>query len=231
MQCCCGMNGERTGPSQSLCGALQREAGQESPFLEFIQRVCSECKNTDGSCRPIKPGCGGFGIRNFLTLFLSIEVRPHPSPLTHRPRAPPNTPCAYNAHTRSSAVRCIAVRCGTVCRSARQCAFAFWVTNAQVSKAMLEFEEAQARSDAKAMDLANRKVELFTQQLDESNPVLTAISDCMTAEGELRADAAATSDAKRQAELLAKAEVKRVEKEAGNLKLQVVRAHGPIHRP
>ena len=88
---------------------------------------------------------------------------------------------------------------------------------------MLEFEEAQTRSDAKAMDLANRKVELFTQQLDESNPVLTAISDCMTAEGELRADAAATSDAKRQAELLAKAEVKRLEKEAGNLKLQVVR--------
>ena len=98
------------------------------------------------------------------------------------------------------------------------------MTNAQVSKAMLEFEEAQARSDAKAMDLANRKVELFTQQLDESNPVLTAISDCMTAEGELRAEAAATSDAKRQAELLAKAEVKRLEKEAGNLKLQVVRA-------
>ena len=101
--------------------------------------------------------------------------------------------------------------------------FVFSVTNAQVSKAMLEFEEAQTRSDAKAMDLANRKVELFTQQLDESNPVLTAISDCMTAEGELRADAAATSDAKRQAELLAKAEVKRLEKEAGNLKLQVVR--------
>ena len=116
------------------------------------------------------------------------------------------------------------MRCGTVCHSARQCAFAFLVTNAQVSKAMLEFEEAQARSDAKAMDLANRKVELFTQQLDESNPVLTAISDCMTAEGELRAEAAATSDAKRQAELLAKAEVKRLEKEAGNLKLQVVRA-------
>ena len=52
----------------------------------------------------------------------------------------------------------------------------------------------------------------------------TANSDCMTAEGELRAEAAATSDAKRQAELLAKAEVKRLEKEAGNLKLQVVRA-------
>merc|ERR1711920_951214 len=27
-----------------------------------------------GLPRPIKAGCGGFGIRNFLTLFLSIEV-------------------------------------------------------------------------------------------------------------------------------------------------------------
>ena len=53
---------------------LQRKAGEEAPFLEFIQRVCSEKKCEDGSCKPIKPGCGGFGIRNFLTLFLSIEV-------------------------------------------------------------------------------------------------------------------------------------------------------------
>ena len=35
-------------------------------ILEFIQRVRSSNK--------IKPGCGGFGIHNFLTLFLSIEV-------------------------------------------------------------------------------------------------------------------------------------------------------------
>ena len=115
MQCCCGMNGERTGPSQSLCGALQREAGQESPFLEFIQRVCSECKNTDGSCRPIKPGCGGFGIRNFLTLFLSIEVPCPPSPITTHP--PPS--CAsrhtpvHTTHTHG-VVRCGALRCGTI---------------------------------------------------------------------------------------------------------------------
>lgn len=52
---------------------LQRHAGEEAPFLEFIQRVCSECKD-EGGCAKIKPGCGGFGIRNFLTLFLSIEV-------------------------------------------------------------------------------------------------------------------------------------------------------------
>jgi hypothetical protein len=53
----------------------QARTGDEAPFLEFIQRVCKECR--DGRCCegvPVKPGCGGFGIRNFLTLFLSIEV-------------------------------------------------------------------------------------------------------------------------------------------------------------
>jgi hypothetical protein len=57
----------------------QREPGTEAPFLEFIQRVCGGAKKgmADGipaPIRPIRPGCGGFGIRNFLTLFLSIEV-------------------------------------------------------------------------------------------------------------------------------------------------------------
>ena len=53
---------------------LQRASGRQAPFLEFIQRVCAQ--GTDGADggRPIRPGCGGFGIRNFLTLFLSIEL-------------------------------------------------------------------------------------------------------------------------------------------------------------
>merc|ERR1719217_534255 len=53
---------------------LQCEAGTEAPFLEFIQRVCAQCADGSETCTPIRPGCGGFGIRNFLTLFLSIEV-------------------------------------------------------------------------------------------------------------------------------------------------------------
>ena len=54
---------------------LQRTPGTEAPFLEFIQRVCAQCEGTEEDmCEPIRPGCGGFGIRNFLTLFLSIEV-------------------------------------------------------------------------------------------------------------------------------------------------------------
>jgi 4-hydroxyphenylpyruvate dioxygenase-like putative hemolysin len=53
---------------------LQRNAGEEAPFFEYIQRVCSECLDEEGCPQKIRPGCGGFGIRNFLTLFLSIEV-------------------------------------------------------------------------------------------------------------------------------------------------------------
>lgn len=46
---------------------LQASSAEEAPFLEFIQRVCS-AKDV------LRPGCGGFGIRNFLVLFLSIEL-------------------------------------------------------------------------------------------------------------------------------------------------------------
>jgi hypothetical protein len=45
------------------------EAEDEAPFLEYIQRVCGLDELSH-----FRPGCGGFGIRNFLTLFLSIEV-------------------------------------------------------------------------------------------------------------------------------------------------------------
>lgn len=41
------------------CNILQREQGEEAPFLEFIQRVCAV--PTEGLGRNIKPGCGGFG--------------------------------------------------------------------------------------------------------------------------------------------------------------------------
>jgi 4-hydroxyphenylpyruvate dioxygenase-like putative hemolysin len=40
---------------------LQRQAGDEAPFFEFIQRVCSECKDENGCPQKIRPGCGGFG--------------------------------------------------------------------------------------------------------------------------------------------------------------------------
>ncbi|CAJ1397729.1 unnamed protein product [Effrenium voratum] len=106
---------------------LQRAAGEEAPFLEFIQRVCSDKKDpVTGEARPIKAGCGGFGIRNFLTLFLSIEV----------------------------------------------------------SKATRARAEAQAAGKTDLVQYYGRMVDAFTSQLEESNPVLTAISDAMTFEGE-----------------------------------------------
>ena len=102
---------------------LQREAGQEAPFFEFIQRVCHASSNDDAK---IPPGCGGFGIRNFLTLFLSIEV----------------------------------------------------------SKAMDNASDALKRGDVVDAKFEEKRIELFTHQMDTSNPVLTAISDAMTLESE-----------------------------------------------
>lgn len=119
----------------------------EGPFLEFIQRVCAKKKGNEGgdSCHGendgsvtecdaadevyLKPGCGGFGIRNFLTLFLSIEV----------------------------------------------------------SKSLAEKAAAEALADPvlrdKGIALAERKITILTEQLEESNPILSMITDCMTAEG------------------------------------------------
>ena len=108
---------------------LQREPGTEAPFLEFIQRLCAQKGDGDDgpgdACAPIRPGCGGFGIRNFLTLFLSIEV----------------------------------------------------------SKAMLDSQAASGKGELAEAAFHKRRVSLFTEQLVEANPILTEISDCMTAEG------------------------------------------------
>jgi len=115
---------------------LQRTPGTEAPFLEFIERVCARCREgAEGCPMPVRPGCGGFGIRNFLTLFLSIEV----------------------------------------------------------SKAMADSERASAAGAISEAAFHSERVRLFTCQLVEANPILTDISDCMTAEGKCLAagDAAA----------------------------------------
>jgi len=141
---------------------MQREAGHESPFLEFIQRVCSECREGD-VCKPIKPGCGGFGIRNFLTLFLSIEV----------------------------------------------------------SKAMMEHENAIKDANAAATRFAERKIDLFTGQLDDANPILTDIADAMTAEGDIMLALQTAADVDRNA---MEAELKKqaTKKEEGSERLKVL---------
>jgi hypothetical protein len=104
---------------------LQRQTGEEAPFFEFIERVCSESKDVNGRVRKFRPGCGGFGIRNFLTLFLSIEV----------------------------------------------------------SKAMQQVTDARKAGDIERQHYAQSMVDCFTDQLTESNPILTRLSDAMTDEG------------------------------------------------
>eukprot|EP00656_Telonema_subtile_P010074 TRINITY_DN1480_c0_g1_i3.p1 TRINITY_DN1480_c0_g1~~TRINITY_DN1480_c0_g1_i3.p1 ORF type:complete len:291 (-),score=110.93 TRINITY_DN1480_c0_g1_i3:102-974(-) len=141
---------------------MQREVGHESPFLEFIQRVCSETREGE-VCKPIKPGCGGFGIRNFLTLFLSIEV----------------------------------------------------------SKAMMEHENGIKTNNTLATSFAERKIELFTGQLDDANPILTDIADAMTAEGDALS-ALKTCKEGEAAALEAEAAAQAAKKNEGSERLKVL---------
>lgn len=120
---------------------LQREPSHEAPFLEFIQRVCSEELGPDGKPKPLAPGCGGFGIRNFLTLFLSIEI----------------------------------------------------------SKALRSYKSGLRDGDKDLAHHADRMVRALTAQLNKSNPILTSISDAMTAEADaLLAAEQAKDEASRQ---------------------------------
>eukprot|EP00039_Didymoeca_costata_P018209 m.332593 g.332593 ORF g.332593 m.332593 type:complete len:688 (+) comp16964_c0_seq1:54-2117(+) len=143
---------------------LQRSQGDEAPFLEFIQRVCSQQLDANGNPKKILPGCGGFGIRNFLTLFLSIEV----------------------------------------------------------GKASAEYEEAIKTDNTGLKELALEKIALFAQQMDESNPVLTEISDAMTAEGQARDIYERAKDKVEKDKAEADFKRHRAQKELGNEKLQKI---------
>merc|ERR1712113_802286 len=107
---------------------LQRDPEHEAPFIETIERICAVKTNPDGSTAKIKPGCGGFGIRNFLALFLSIEM----------------------------------------------------------NKAMAIQSEGEATGDENKVKFGKRMVQAYTDQMNESNPILTAIAEGMTAEGKCK---------------------------------------------
>lgn len=53
----------------------------------------------------------------------------------------------------------------------------------EVSKAMLHVSKAKALGDAENERYYQQMVDIFTDQLNESNPILTEISDAMTEEG------------------------------------------------
>jgi hypothetical protein len=53
----------------------------------------------------------------------------------------------------------------------------------EVSKAMREATDAKREGDETRSTLAQKRVDCFTSQLNDSNPILTKISDAMTEEG------------------------------------------------
>merc|ERR1712137_86320 len=57
---------------QIFTKSILQDATEESPFIEFIERRCLGASTEEAEF--MTPGCGGFGIRNFIALFLSIEV-------------------------------------------------------------------------------------------------------------------------------------------------------------
>jgi len=146
---------------------LQRHPTHEAPFLEFIQRVCSEELMPDGKPKPIAPGCGGFGIRNFLTLFLSIEI----------------------------------------------------------SKALRVYQGALKDDDKALARHADRMVRTLTNQLNKSNPILTTISDAMTAEANARMEADQAKDEESRQKALKKAESQKKTKLAANNMLKALSEH------
>jgi len=118
---------------------LQDNPNDEAPFLEFIQRTCQSV-DVRGNKKTLQAGCGGFGIRNFLTLFLSIEV----------------------------------------------------------TRAMDLLEKATKEGNQKEIEFAKNKIDIFTHQLEVSNPILTQISDAMTEEGRAREELESCSEAEKE---------------------------------
>lgn len=56
----------------------------------------------------------------------------------------------------------------------------------ELTKALREVAEERQKGDKKRIVLAERRVDCFTNQLNDSNPILTEISDAMTEEGNCR---------------------------------------------
>jgi len=138
---------------------LTRSKLDQGPFFEFIQRICHATAD-------LKAGCGGFGIRNFLTLFLSIEV----------------------------------------------------------SKAMEDAAQSLKVGDTRMYNFHNERIKIFSVQQDESNPILTRITEAMTAEAEFLEQAKNAVGAEKDSLL---EEAKKFEKlrAAGEAELTIVGEH------
>ena len=84
---------------------------------------------------------------------------------------------------------------------------------------MMEVAEAKAAGDNDRCAYAQAMVDCFTDQLNESNPILTAISDAMTEEGHCR-DKMESASTEEDAQLWReRMEEAAAAKQAGNEKL------------
>lgn len=84
---------------------------------------------------------------------------------------------------------------------------------------MMEVADAKAAGDADRCAYAQAMVDCFTDQLNESNPILTEISDAMTEEGHCR-DKMQSASTEEEAELWrVKMTMAAVAKQAGNTRL------------
>ena len=84
---------------------------------------------------------------------------------------------------------------------------------------MMDLAEAKADGDEDRRAYAQAMVDCFTNQLNESNPILTEISDAMTEEGHYR-DKMEQADIQEEAQMWRdKMEAAALVKQAGNEKL------------
>jgi len=97
----------------------------------------------------------------------------------------------------------------------------------EVSKAASQVAEAKLSGSESRLNYAEQRVECFTNQLNDSNPILTEISDAMTEEGECKAEMEAASlrgDEKGAREWNKRVGIARKRKEEGNAKLMACSA-------
>jgi thioredoxin-like negative regulator of GroEL len=92
----------------------------------------------------------------------------------------------------------------------------------EVSKAMQEVADARDTGDLERQQYAQKMVDYFTEQLNESNPILTEISEAMTEEGHCQEKLSALMDQnqpKQAATWKAKMEAAAERKRHGNARL------------
>jgi len=85
-------------------------------------------------------------------------------------------------------------------------------------------DEAKKLGDKARESTASRMIEIFTEQMNESNPILTDISDAMTAEADIL-ELLRTAEGEEKKKLLVDLEVQLKKKEDGQGRLKITSTH------